>query len=173
MTRCSECEFDWESTQEQVVAEFAHAGHKYRTCWNSAESSGVPTDVRVEPGTWSAIEYLAHVCDVFTFYLDRIHAVLTTDRPVMASARLDLMVEDRVSSRHDADTMLEEIDQLLFRATHTLAPLSPSEWERIGLGSSGDERSILDLARRMAHESQHHRLDLDLDLDLRSKDKQS
>lgn len=29
------------------------------------------------------------------------------------------------------------------------------------MGSEGDERSVLVLARRLAHEGQHHNLDLD------------
>ena len=34
--------------------------------------------------------------------------------------------------------------------------LTPAQWDRVAIGSEGDERTVLALARRAAHETRHH-----------------
>lgn len=42
-----------------------------------------------------------------------------------------------------------------------LGDLDPAGWARCGVGSDGAERSVLDLARRAAHELVHHEVDIE------------
>ncbi len=161
MARCSECDFDWESERSSVVAELAEVGSMYRISWARAETAGLPVKERLSPNVWSGIEYLAHLRDVLVFYLDRIQAVLTIDRPTMPSVRFDSLAEIGEYRHEDAPRVLDEIGRSLDAATQELLVLEPSHWERFGYGSSGDKRTVLDLARRMVHESQHHLLDIE------------
>jgi hypothetical protein len=57
--------------------------------------------------------------------------------------------------------VLATIESTLAETGARLRSLQREHWNRIGIGSSGEERTVLTLARRMAHESQHHLLDLD------------
>ena len=41
-----------------------------------------------------------------------------------------------------------------------LAAIDADQWDRVGLGSDGDERTVLVLGRRAAHEAHHHLLDV-------------
>ena len=38
--------------------------------------------------------------------------------------------------------------------------LDADKWTRVGIGSDGDERTVLVLVRRAVHEGQHHLLDI-------------
>jgi hypothetical protein len=41
-----------------------------------------------------------------------------------------------------------------------VTPLDTDQWARVAIGSDGDERTVLTLARRAAHEAHHHALDI-------------
>jgi hypothetical protein len=42
-----------------------------------------------------------------------------------------------------------------------LRDLDDAAWGRVGIGSEGDERTVLVLARRAAHEVVHHLMDVE------------
>ena len=42
-----------------------------------------------------------------------------------------------------------------------LRGLAPEQWNRVGLGVDGEERTLVVLARRLAPDGHHHLMDLD------------
>ena len=117
--------------------------------------------VRPSPDVWSALEYTAHMRDVVDFYMDRIERVLHEDRPILRAADFASMAETRRYRDEDIEAVLEALDHRSTAAAVQLGQLGAEGWDRVGLGSEGGERTVLILARRLAHEGHHHLLDLE------------
>jgi hypothetical protein len=154
MSTCCECRFNWNRSRYALADDVRLATGLELP----ADDSRIRT--RPEPSVWSALEYTAHLRDALRFYDDRIRRTLTEDRPQLcaygfheACERLD----------YNAETVTRTLAGLRERA-HTLAArvagLDATQWARIAIGSDGDERTVLMLARRAAHEVQHHDLDI-------------
>jgi len=105
-------------------------------------------------------EYAAHLRDALAFYQHRIRRVLDEDRP-----RLEPF---DFATACEAGAYATEVPAEVFRGLRLegeglggrLTPLTDSAWHRVGLGSQGDERTLIVLARRAAHEGVHHLLDI-------------
>lgn len=163
MRRCGECGFDWDSTRPDVIAEIDGWATAYRaglTRLLDGENGDELVRTRPAPGVWSAIEYTAHMRDVARFYLERIQRVLSQERPTMAAADFAVMAESlRYNDEHVEDAVTALAD-FASSASALLKTLDDEQWDRIGVGSEGDERTVLVLGRRLAHEGHHHLLDL-------------
>ena len=161
---CSECGFDWASPANDVMATISTFGDAYRNALINLQTPGTANEslaVRPTPEIWSAIEYLCHVRDALDFYIDRIDHVVTTDRPALLPKDFDSLCETGIYRSEDASCVLDAILELIAKSVAQLTDLKDRDWNRVGIGSSGDERTVLVLARRVAHEGRHHLLDLD------------
>ncbi len=131
----------------------------------------LPTDVmreRPAEGVWSALEYLAHMRDVAEFYRDRIHRVLTEDRPnLRVDFRFAELAELRSYRSEEPTEVLAAFEERSESVRRQLDGLTQDRWSRIGVGSDGDERTLSVLARRFAHECHHHLLDVERCIDRR------
>ena len=126
--------------------------------------------MRTRPGdgVWSPAEYLAHMRDVASFFAERIDRILVEDQPVLhVSARFAELAELRGYRDEDPATVLVQFEERATALQDTLRGLEPHQWARAGIGSEGDERTTLMLARRFAHEVHHHLLDIADQLDAR------
>lgn len=110
---------------------------------------------------WSALEYTVHVRDVIAFYADRIDRVLNEERPQLTGADFSSMPERRGYREEDPAVIVDEIAKSSVVLGDLLRALPTDQWDRVGIGIDGDERTLLVLARRLAHDGQHHLLDLD------------
>lgn len=161
--RCPECGFDWDGTgPAEVIEVLERCGSRYRaplTRLLPAEDAAVVRR-RPEPQVWSALEYAVHVAVALAWYGDRIERVVREERPVLAAYGFDEACErDRYAER-DPEAAAETVAAEASRLASHLADLQPAAWQRRGEGSGGDERSVLDLGRRAAHEAHHHLLDV-------------
>ena len=127
--------------------------------------SGIDTDrrLRTRPrsGSWSACEYFAHVRDVLEFYTDRLELVLTVDRPKMTATDFNALASQLRYNEDDIEVVLNAIDRQALAIGRRLAEIAVDEWARFGIGSNGDERTVLYLARSVAHEGRHHLFDVE------------
>lgn len=113
-------------------------------------------------GVWSPVEYLAHMRDVASFFAERIDRILVEENPVLhVGMRFAELAEFRGYREEDPSTVLVQFEQGADALQDTLRGLEPHQWARAGVGSEGDERTTLMLARRFAHEVHHHLLDLE------------
>jgi hypothetical protein len=55
---------------------------------------------------------------------------------------------------------LDGLTAVADRLAARLRDLGPEDWERVGIGSDGDLRTITRLARSAAYDVQHHLLDV-------------
>jgi len=163
MRLCQECGFDWDSGPDEVVTEIQRLPRAYRaglTRLLKGEDGDTLVRTRPAPEVWSALEYTAHMRDVLSFYLDRIRRVLAEDRPTMEAADFASMVQERRDGEENVEAVLAALEDGARAASTLLASLDDAQWERVGFGSEGDERSVLVLAGRLAHDGHHHLLDL-------------
>jgi hypothetical protein len=161
---CDECGFDWDSRPEAVISEVGGFGPAYRAqieAFLHAEGGNALVRTRPAPGVWSALEYAAHMRDVVRFYRARIGAVVERERPRMHAANFAAMVEQQRYNAENASNVTSAIEDETVGITNELMVLSPTQWQRVGIGSEGGERSVLALARRLAHDGHHHLLDLE------------
>jgi hypothetical protein len=161
--KCDECSFDWDLSADDVLRTVGSFPDGYRTRldrFREARDEGVIRR-RPSPEIWSALEYAVHVRDVIDFYAARIDRVLNETRPQLTGADFSSMPERRGYLDEDPATVIGEIACKSVEVVDLLHALASDQWERIGIGSDGTERTILVLARRLAHDGQHHLLDLD------------
>ncbi len=160
---CDECSFDWDLATGGVLRTLASFPGGYRTRldrFRRAPDAGVIRQ-RPSPEVWSALEYAVHVRDVIDFYADRIERVLNEERPQMAGVDFSSMPERRGYLEEDPVIVVDAIAGSAVVVEERLRSLSADQWARVGIGMDGDERTVLVLARRLAHDGEHHLLDLD------------
>ena len=169
MSQCTSCGFDWQIPAEDIVPYSAARLPRYRELLsNLVQDAGGVVAARTRPGdgVWSPVEYLAHLRDVASFFAERIDRVLVEDRPVLrVSARFAELAEVRGYRDEDPATVLVQFEERADALQGTLRGLDQHQWSRAGVGSEGDERTTLMLARRFAHEVHHHLLDIEEQVD--------
>ena len=157
-----DCGFDWELDAGELARRINQFGALYRAQLDQLRRAGGDDALRArpEPGVWSPLEYLSHMNDVVAFYLDRIQRVLHEDRPTLSAVGFSDLAEARRYNDNDVEDTLAQLDELAVSAATQLRSLEPSQWRRVGMGTDGDERDVLTLARRLTHEGHHHLLDI-------------
>ncbi|HMC52681.1 MAG TPA: DinB family protein [Acidimicrobiales bacterium] len=161
--RCEECGFDPESVSpEAAPAALRRFGPRYRAPLTRLLAGEDGHDVlsrRPQPQVWSAVEYAAHVRDVFELFDRRIAQVLAEDDPELEVIDHDAVVAERRYRELDATAVAEELAAAAERLARTLESLGPGDWDRTGR-REGEPRSVVEIARRAVHEGSHHLLDV-------------
>ena len=171
MDRCAECGFDWAIPPETLRSEVGGIGARCRRAvlplmsarpGEAGDGRGPDWVAQPADGGWSVIEYVAHLRDVTAFFVDRMQRVLAEDRPYLAvDATFAQLAEQRSYRAQDPAQVLDQLDDAAGEAERVLRDLDDEQWQRVGIGSGGDERTLLVLARRLAHEGHHHCLDIE------------
>jgi hypothetical protein len=161
---CEECGFDWDATgPAEAVEMLGRLGPRYRaplTRFLAGEDPDALLRTRPAPGVWSALEYAVHAAVAVDWYGDRVRRVLTEDRPRLPAYGFAAACDaDRYNERDPAETV-DAVAAACRGLVALLDGLEEGGWARVGLGSDGDERTVLVLARRAAHEAHHHLLDI-------------
>lgn len=160
---CEECGFSYEDlATADIPAAIRSFGRRYRaplTRFLPGEDGDALVRRRPAPTTWSALEYAAHVRDVFGNYARWIEQTLVEDRPVLEGPGPDQLAAD--GHYNDADPV-EVADAVAANAERLAAVVEgvPGDgWDRVGL-RRGEERSVILSSRRAVHEGSHHLLDI-------------
>lgn len=161
--RCEECGFDYE---DLAAADIPTALRSFAKRYRAPLSRFLPGEDgdslvrrRPEPGTWSALEYSAHVRDVFANYYGWIELTLAEDRPVLEGPGPDELADIRNYSGDDPVAVTDALSANAERLATVVEGVPDDGWDRIGLRRN-EERSVLFSARRAVHEGSHHLLDI-------------
>ena len=159
---CPVCGLDFDSIKPlDTIAAIRGLPRRYRaplTRLLPGEDESV-LRARPEAGTWSALEYAAHVRDVLGWYEGWVRQILVEERPVLEGVGRD---EAAIEHRYNEQDPVAVADDLAARAealAATLEAVPGDAWDRVGL-RGGEERSIATHARRAVHEGSHHLLDI-------------
>jgi hypothetical protein len=163
MTACEECGFSYDSLPaDEIPAAIRSFARRYRaplTRFLPGEDGDALVRQRPAPSTWSALEYAAHVRDVFASYADWIGQTLAEDRPVLQGPGPD---EAAALRHYNQDGPVAVADALAVNAERlaaTIEAVPDDGWDRVGLRRD-EERSVLFSSRRAVHEGSHHLLDI-------------
>lgn len=163
MDRCAECGFDPAGVRPADLAVAVRSfGRRYRAPFTRG-LPGEDLDAVVRrspgPGVWSALEYGAHVVDVFRVFDDRVRRALARrppDEPVVdwqgrvAAASPDL----------DRDRVAADLADAADSLATTLGEVGDDEWLLDGLTGRGQPVTVADLGTIVVHEGSHHLLDI-------------
>lgn len=162
---CSECGFsDAAVSLEEVPAALRRFGKRYRaplTRFLPGEDGNALLRTRLPDGpiTWSALEYAAHVRDVFGWYDEWVRASMNDDGFVVDAPGPD---EAAVAGRYNEADPVAVADELAANAERladTFEGLPEDAWERVHV-RRGNPRTAAFAARRAVHEGDHHLLDI-------------
>ncbi|MFZ0169978.1 MAG: DinB family protein [Candidatus Dormiibacterota bacterium] len=125
------------------------------------EHSARNTRLRQRPSAkvWSPLEYATHLRDVLLLFARRIRAILATTEPELEVVSHDDLVAKGGYNRFDPQVVAGQINDAAQGLAAILEMLAPADFGRRGF-REGEQRTILALAQRAAHESQHHLLDM-------------
>lgn len=161
--KCEECGFVYEElTPEQIPAAIRSFARRFRaplTRFLPGEDGDSLVRQRPAPDTWSALEYAAHVRDVFDNYDRWIGQILAEDRPALEGAGPEELAVERRYNEDDPAAVADALAANAERLADTMASVPEGGWERVGVRWD-EERSVLLHGRRAVHEGGHHLLDI-------------
>jgi len=161
--RCEECGFDYEALDpSEAPAAIRGFAKRYRAPLSRflpGEDGDTLLRQRPAAGTWSALEYAAHVRDVFDSYDRWIGRILDHERPVLEGPGPDDLAVERRYNDDDPAAVADALAANAERLAATVEAVPDDGWDRVGLRRD-EERSVRLHARRAVHEGSHHLLDI-------------
>lgn len=161
--RCQECGFDDTTLDPPDIPTSLRAfAKRYRaplTRFLPGEDGDALVRRRPAEGTWSALEYAAHVRDVFAASDRWIGRCIDEDRPVLDGPAPDVLAAERRYNEDDPAGVADALAANAERLAATVEALADGEWDRVGIRRD-EERSVRSTARRAVHEGSHHLLDI-------------
>jgi hypothetical protein len=163
MDDCEECGFAYTDVAgadvPAAIRAFARRFRAPLTRFLPGEDGDALVRRRPAPETWSALEYAAHVRDVFGNYERWVRQTLAEDRPVLEAPGPDALAEAGNYNELDPVAVADELAANAERLAATFEAVPDDGWDRVGVRRD-EERSVLLSARRAVHEGNHHLLDI-------------
>ncbi len=116
---------------------------------------------RPDPGTWSALEYTAHVADVLDDLATAVRRMTTERQPTITDGfDPDQRAIDARYNEQDRGAVLANLKAAAERAAGVIDGVDASSWRDTATFSFG-ERDALTMARNAVHEGYHHLRDIE------------
>jgi hypothetical protein len=160
---CPECGFEYEDLDPaDIPAALRTFPKRYRmplSRFLPGEDGDSLVRQRPVPETWSALEYAAHIRDVFENYDRWIRQSVEEDRPTLEGPGPEELAVERRYNEDDPAAVADAVAANAERLALTVEAVPDDGWDRVGL-RRGHERSVRLSARRAVHEGGHHLLDI-------------
>ena len=159
---CAECGLDYEAMPPaEAIAAIRGFTRRYRAPFTRLLRGEDESVLRTRPApeTWSALEYGAHVRDVFARYADWVGRILAEDRPVLEGPLID---DPSIVRGYNDEAPAEVVEGVATQAERLAAvfeAVPDGAWDRVGI-RRGQPRSVVSFARNAVHEGSHHLLDI-------------
>jgi hypothetical protein len=115
---------------------------------------------RPDATTWSALEYLCHLRDVYSMYTIRLYRTRKDDRPILEPMLNDLRAARFRYNKRDVAAVLAELGDDTIGFVDEAARFSDEEWDRVATRLPGEERTARWMVRQAMHEGTHHVRDI-------------
>ncbi|MEY2477318.1 MAG: hypothetical protein QOG87_2633 [Actinomycetota bacterium] len=116
---------------------------------------------RPEPGVWSALEYTAHVRDMFDLMAATVGRMLREDEPSIAFPDPDERAEREHYNDQDVERVLEGLADTAGRFARVIESTSVDDLSRTAVFPWG-ARDVLTMICNGVHEGKHHLRDAEL-----------
>ncbi|MET4060301.1 hypothetical protein ABIB35_001846 [Arthrobacter sp. UYP6] len=149
---CPECGFDAAATAfDDVPGLLRSSADDWRRILAGQAAAQRPDD-----GTWSPLEYGAHVRDLCRVYRMRLNLMLTDDDAGFADWDQDATAAAERYAEQDPEVVADELAAEAEQMAAALAAVEPSQLDRRGLRSDGSAFTVDSLARYFLHDALHH-----------------
>lgn len=158
---CPECGFDAANADIATLgAEIRSVAARWRRILGGGEivSQRPPAD---GPPVWSALEYGAHVRDVFEKFVERLTLLLTQDDPTFLNWDQDATAIEKNYAGDDPAKVAYSLAVHAGKAADLVEKVRPEEWSRSGTRSNGSPFTVDSLIRYMVHDPVHHLWDVE------------
>lgn len=149
---CPDCGFDPAGVEFEQIPDLVRA---YAARWPAVLAR---TDVAVRPDdrTWSALEYGAHVRDVFRIFRERLELMLTETDPAFANWDQDATAVAENYGAQNPGVVSTELVAAADEIADAFAAVSADALDRRGLRSDGSAFTVRTLAVYFLHDPVHH-----------------
>ncbi len=156
--RCPECGFDGPNVDRADVARLIRENAQ---AWPAILAR---PDVRIRPndGTWSALEYGAHVRDVYRICDGRLALMLGEIDPTFPNWDQDVTAEEDDYAAQDPTQVAGEILEAAARIADRFDTVGADDWARSGNRSDGARFTVESFGRYVLHDPVHHIHDVQL-----------
>jgi hypothetical protein len=165
---CPECGLDYDTIQPpDALVAIKSFPRRYREALSGVLEDDADEGLvrrRPDPKTWSALEYTAHVADLFEAFADIVHRMYVEDRPTLTLFDPDERAAQARYNEQDPNEVLARLDQAAQRLAAEVARVDPNAWARTAVFPWG-ERDLLTMVRNAVHEGSHHLRDVNRVLD--------
>jgi hypothetical protein len=115
---------------------------------------------RPEPTVWSALEYTAHVADVFDELADTVRRMTMEDHPTISDGMdPDQRAIDAKYNEQDREAVLAHLAEAADKMAQVIKNVPNDAWHRTATFPWG-ERDALTMMRNAVHEGYHHLRDV-------------
>ncbi len=118
-------------------------------------------DQRPRPELWSALEYGAHVRDVFTICLGRLQKMLDEDDPTFMNWDQDATAVEQDYGSLDPFEVARQIESAAMAFAEAYDAVDDEQWSRTGMRSDGARFTIESFGRYVLHDPVHHVWDVE------------
>ncbi len=153
---CEQCGFDASTFDEHDVAALVRQ--------NAAKWPSVLArpDVAARPddSTWSALEYAAHVRDVFRIFAVRVQLMLDEDDPAYENWDQDATAIEEHYNEQNPAVVSVELTSAAAAVSALFESVPAGAWSRTGHRGDGAHFTIASLAKYFIHDPTHHLWDV-------------
>jgi hypothetical protein len=150
---CADCGFDASTCDAPTVPGLIR--HNVVT-WRGLVDDGTIRPGRPDSQTWSTLEYLCHVRDVYRRFGGRIALMLSEDDPLFPNWDQDASAVEDAYETQEAATVIDDLAAAAEWFATRLEGLTAGEWDRPGRRSDGATFTVATIARYMMHDPIHH-----------------
>jgi len=161
MTACEECGYVYEELAVAAIAEtLRNLAHRYRQALVGSDPADL--SVRPTPNTWSALEYVCHVRDVFLVQRERVVLAQVEDVPSFARMHRDERVELCGYNVQSPDAVLTQVEMAAELCALAFERVEGPTWGRqfVYNWPAAAENDLVWLGRHTVHEGEHHLMDV-------------
>lgn len=155
---CDQCGYDAASVERDALgARFRANAADWRAILNSgaivAQRPPVPEG---ESPVWSALEYGAHVRDVYELVAERLKRMLKKNHPTFKDWDQNKAAIKGKYGDQEPDKVAYKLAVNAGQVADTFDRLSSDEWARTGMRSDGAEFTIESFGTYILHDLEHH-----------------
>lgn len=116
---------------------------------------------RPRPDQWSALEYGAHVRDVYTICLGRLQKMLAEDDPTFANWDQDATAVEDDYAGQDPFQVARALESAAIAFAEAYDAVEDTQWARTGTRSDGARFTVESFGRYVLHDPMHHVWDVE------------
>ncbi|MDH3295056.1 MAG: DinB family protein [Acidimicrobiia bacterium] len=161
--QCPECGFDASTVSPEEVAGRVRAN---AAAWRNVLNRGSLVDRRPpvpagQPPKWSALEYGAHVRDVYALAAERLMRMLKKTAPTFANWDQDAAAIESDYRSQDPNKVSYDLAVNAGKFADLLDKVRGDQWQRTGMRSDGSAFTVASFALYLLHDPVHHLWDVE------------